>query len=207
MPINIPIIGDDSNSCRTISDALSILFVGHSELRNSLQIVNIGTILMNEQFTRQAQEMFDLAKDASLPENFQVIAQDGVAKSREAFEKINSVAQDGAKTAEEMLLASQVATKAMGDKVMTNAAANTEAFFDAAQTMAKATTLPELFRLQTEFFQKQAAVVSAQSTALFETSAKAAAQTVDTMNAAASKSNEPKKPTAARSIMPKKSTC
>jgi len=56
------------------SDALSILFVGHSELRNSLQIVNIGTILMNEQFTRQAQEMFDLAKDASLPENFQVIA-------------------------------------------------------------------------------------------------------------------------------------
>ncbi|MFT5507716.1 MAG: hypothetical protein ACI89J_000784 [Hyphomicrobiaceae bacterium] len=161
---------------------------------------------MNEQFTRQAQEMFGLAKEASLPENFQVIAQDGVAKSREAFEKINSVAQDGAKTAEEMLLASQVATKAIGDKVMTNAAVNTEAFFDAAQTMAKATTLPELFRLQTEFFQKQVAVVSAQSTALFETSANAAAQTVDTVNVAASKSNEPKKSTATRSIKPKKSS-
>ena len=148
---------------------------------------------MNEQFTRQAQDMFGMTKDARLPENFAVMAQDGVAKSREAFEKISSVAQDGAKTAEEIMLATQVGTKAIGDKVMTNAAANTEAFFDAAQTMAKATTLPEFFRLQAEFIQKQAAVVSAQSTDLFETSAKVTTQTFDTMKAAAAKSSEPKK--------------
>ena len=34
---------------------------------------------MNDQFTRQAQEMFAAAKDARIPENIQAIAEDGVA--------------------------------------------------------------------------------------------------------------------------------
>lgn len=145
---------------------------------------------MNEQFTRQAQEMFNVAKDARIPENFQAIAEDGVAKSREAFQKLNSAAQEHVKTTEEVMLAAHAGGKAIGEKVMTNAAANTAALFDAAQAIARAKTLPEAARLQADYVQQQTTVASAQTKELFELSTKVAKQTFETMNAAAAKSFE-----------------
>ena len=50
---------------------------------------------MNEQFTRQAQDMFNAAKDARIPENLQAMAEDGVQKSREAYYKMSAAAKDG----------------------------------------------------------------------------------------------------------------
>ena len=41
---------------------------------------------INDQFTRQAQDMFNAAKDARIPENVQHMAEEGVAKTREAPE-------------------------------------------------------------------------------------------------------------------------
>lgn len=145
---------------------------------------------MNEQFTRQAQEMFNVAKDARIPENFQAIAEDGVAKSREAFQKLNAAAQENAKTTEEVMLAAHAGSKAIGEKVMTNAAANTAALFDAAQAIARAKTLPEAARLHADYVQQQTTVASAQTKELFELSTKVAKQTFETMNAAAAKSFE-----------------
>lgn len=145
---------------------------------------------MNEQFTRQAQDMFAAAKDARIPENIQAIAEDGVQKSREAYYKLNSAAKDGAKAVEEVMLATQAGAKAIGEKIMHNTSVNTEAAFDAAQALARAKTLPELVRLQADFMQQQMAVAGAQSKELFELSAKVAKQTLDTVNAAASKSFE-----------------
>ena len=74
---------------------------------------------MNEQFTRQAHDMFAAAKEARIPENLQAFAEEGVTKSREAFTKMNTVAQDSAKAAEEVLLAAQAGAKAIGEKMST----------------------------------------------------------------------------------------
>ncbi len=143
---------------------------------------------MNEQFTRQAQEMFNVAKDARIPENVQAMAEDGVAKTREAYRQANAVAKEQFATAEEVILAAHAGTKAIGEKVMTNTAANAEALFDAAQAIARAKTLPEAARLQADFFQQQAAAATAQTKELFELSAKVSKQTMESLNAAAAKS-------------------
>ncbi len=143
---------------------------------------------MNEQFTRRAQDMFKAAQDARIPENLQAMAEDGVAKTREAYQKINTAAQDNAKVVEDVMLAAQAGAKAIGEKVMHNTAMNTEAAFDAAQAMARARTLPEAARLQADFMQQQFAIAGAQTKELFELSAKVTREAIESMNAAASKS-------------------
>jgi phasin len=145
---------------------------------------------MNENFARQAQEFFSVAKDVRIPDNVQAFAEESVVKTREAYNKINAAAKDGAKVIEEVLLTAQAGAKALGDKVVTNASANTEAAFDAAQAIARARTLPEVARLQADFLQQQLAVANAQTKELFELSAKVAKQTFESVNAAATKSFE-----------------
>ncbi len=72
--------------------------------------------------------------------------------------------------------------------MLDNATANTEAVFNAAQAIAKAKSLPEAARLQTEFFQKQLAVAGEQTKELFELSARVAQQAFQTVNEVAAKS-------------------
>lgn len=145
---------------------------------------------MNEQFTKQAQDMFSVAKEARIPENVQAMAEESVAKTREAFEKMTTVAQDNAKVVEEMLLASQAGTKSITEKVMQNVSVNTEAVFDAAEAVARAKTLPEAARVQADFMQQQMSVATAQTKELFELYTKVSKQTFETMNEAATKSYE-----------------
>ena len=145
---------------------------------------------INEQFTRQAQEMFNVAKDARIPENFQAMAEESVNRSRDFYQKLNATAQENVSALEEFMLASHAGAKAVGEKMMHNAAANTESAFDAAQAIARAKTLPEAARLQADFFQQQAAVATQQTKDLFELSSKVAKQTFETINKAATKSFE-----------------
>lgn len=145
---------------------------------------------MNDQFTRQAQEIFAAAKDARIPENVQAIAEDSVQKTREAYGKFTTVAKDGAKVFEDVVLTAQAGAKTIGEKVLRNAEINTEAAFDAAQAIARAKTIPEVARLQTSFLQQQLAVAGAQTKELFELSTKIAQQTLETMNSAATKTFE-----------------
>jgi len=145
---------------------------------------------MNEQFTRQAEQFFSAAKDARVPENVQAMMVDGVAKTREAYEKATNVAKDQAKAAEEMLLAGQAGAKSIGSKLLENTAINAEAAFEAAQAIARARTLPEAARLQAEFVQKQMATAGAQTRELFELSSRIAQQTFASFNTAATKSFE-----------------
>jgi hypothetical protein len=153
-------------------------------------------IPMNENFARQTRELFGVAKDVRIPDNVQAFAEESVAKTREAYQKINTVAKDGVKVIEEVVLTAQAGAKALGEKVLSNATANTEAVFDAAQAIARARTLPEVARLQADFMQQQIAVANAQTKELFELSAKIAKQTFETMNAAASKTFEQLRKTA-----------
>lgn len=143
---------------------------------------------MNEQFTRQAQEMFNAAKDGRIPDNVQAFAEDNVAKVREAYQKMNSATKDGAKVVEDVVLATQAGVKAIGEKVLTNTTTNAEAAFEAAAAIARARSLPEAARLQADFFQQQFAAAGAQTKELFELSTKVMKQTFESINTAASKS-------------------
>lgn len=145
---------------------------------------------MNDAFTRQTEQFFNAAKDARMPENVQTMVVDGVAKTREAYEKAADVAKDQAKLAEEMLIAGQAGAKAIGSKLMENTQVNAEAVFDAAQAIARARSIPEAMRLQAEFMQKQFAIAGAQTRELLELSSQVAKEQMQTANVAATKSFE-----------------
>ena len=97
-----------------------------------------------QQMFGQAEKLF---KDARVPEQVQAIAQEGVAKSRELYAKSSAAAQEGAKLLTEVAETAWSSTKVLNDKILQNVAANTEAMFDAAQAMAKATSLPEVAKI------------------------------------------------------------
>jgi hypothetical protein len=145
---------------------------------------------MNDQFTRQAQDMLAAAKEARIPENVQAFAEDSVAKTREAYSKINTATQDSVKAMQEIMLAAQAGAKTFGEKMLQTASTNAEAAFDAAEAMAKAKTVPEMARLQASFFQQQLAAASTQTKEFFELSNKIGRQTLESMNAVASKTFE-----------------
>lgn len=151
---------------------------------------------INDQFTRQAHDMFNAAKDARIPENVQHMAEEGVAKTREAYQKINAATKDGAKVVEDVMVAAQASVKTLGEKVLHNTMANTESLFDAAQAIARARSIPEAAKLQADFMQQQFAAVGAQSKEFFELSTKLARQTFETMNSATTKSFEQMKKSA-----------
>jgi hypothetical protein len=145
---------------------------------------------VQEDFARQAQDMFAAAKDARIPENVQHMAEESVTKSREMFHKFSAVAKDGAKVVEDLILASTAGNKAIGEKLLQNTIANTEAAFDAAQAMARCKTFPEAIQIQAKYLQQHMAVASTQTKELFELSTKVAKQNFEMMNAAATKSFE-----------------
>jgi|SRR3954451_21264537 hypothetical protein len=142
---------------------------------------------MNEYTT---QGFYNAAKNGRIPENFQAFAEDSVVRTREAYQKINTVAKDGAKAVEEVMLAAHAGAKAIGEKVLHNTAVNTDAAFEAAQAIARARTVPEAARLQADFMQQQLAAAGAQTRELFELSTKFMKQTFETMSTAATKSFE-----------------
>ncbi len=143
-----------------------------------------------QDFTRQAQEMFTAGKDAKVPENMSAFAEDAVTKTRDAYHKMTSAAKDNAKVVEDVLLTTQAGAKSIGEKIIANTLANTEAAFDAAQQIARAKTFPEIARLQANYFQQQFAVAGTQTKELFELSTKVAKQAFETVGQATTKSFE-----------------
>lgn len=145
---------------------------------------------IQEDFARQAQDMFAAAKDARIPENMQHMAEESVSKSREMFHKFSAVTKDQVKATEDIILATTAGNKAIGEKLLQNTINNSEAVFDAAQAMARAKTLPEAFQIQAKFIQQQMAVASTQTKELFELSTKVAKQNFEMMNSATTRSFE-----------------
>ena len=127
---------------------------------------------------------------AALALPMSAMAEDAVAKSRDAYNKMNVAAKDNAKVMEDVVLTAQAGAKSIGEKIVANTIANTEAAFDAAQAMAKAKTFPEIARLQANYWQQHFALVGTQSKELFELSSKVAKQTLETVGAATTKSFE-----------------
>lgn len=145
---------------------------------------------MHEYIKRQTEEFMHAAQTGQMPDNVRAYAQEGVAKTREAYDRMATAAKDQAKVAEELFLAAQAGAKAFGTRVLDHAATNTDAVFDAAQAIAKARSLTEAARLQSEFIQKQLTAAGEQTRDLLELSARFTQQALNTANEAAAKSFE-----------------
>lgn len=139
--------------------------------------------LGNQAFS-QAEHFF---KDARLPENIQVLAQQGVAKTHEFYTKSAATAQESARVLTDVADIAWGSTKMLNEKLAQNFTANIEASFAAAHAIAKAQSLPEALKLHTEFFQKLAAQTTEQTKEFFDLSTRASQHVFEQVQAAAAK--------------------
>jgi hypothetical protein len=142
---------------------------------------------MNDQIARQTQAFLTNVSNTKVPAEVQAVAQDSIAKVRDAFATWSAAALNGKRAADEVMLAGRSGAMTLGDEMLSNAMATVEAAFDAAQALASAKTFPEAAQLQTKFLQEQLAMASQQCKAQFELSAKIAQETTDTLTAIATK--------------------
>ena len=146
--------------------------------------------MINDQFAKQTEEMLNAVKDIKVPENIQAATEEGIAKTREAYEKVSDAAKDTTKAVEEFSDVAQKNAKKVTDKIVSNMESNTNAMFKAAASFAKAQSLPEAAKLHTDFMQKQIAVANAQTKELYEMTARLAKKNTDALQASASKTME-----------------
>lgn len=130
-------------------------------------------------------------KDVRLPENVQAIAQQGVAKTHEFYTKSAATAQESAKALTEVAETAWGSTKMLNEKLVQNFTANIEASFVVAHAIAKAQSLPEALKLQTEFFQKLAAQTAEQTKEFFDLSTRATQHVFEQVQAGATKAMKP----------------
>ena len=145
---------------------------------------------MSEQFTRQFEDFFAASNNVSVPDNVQSIVEDGEAKTRDAYLKINSITKEDVKAFEDAMTAAYAGTKTIGEKALLNIESNTKAAFDGAQSISRARTLPEVVRLQSSYLQNLVVATSVQTKELCELLAKVVQQTFEAMNSAATKTFE-----------------
>lgn len=143
---------------------------------------------MNNEPFDLGQQVFAAVKDARIPENIQQLSQDSIAKTRDFSRQVNTVTTEQMKALGDVMQTSQAGLKSLSEKIAANAAANTEAAFEAAQAIARAKTLPEAGRLQAEFMQQQFSAASAQVRELFELSVEVSQRTFSAVNDAATQS-------------------
>jgi phasin len=142
---------------------------------------------MKNGFSRQTDEFLRVASDVRVPESVQAFAEDSVTKTRQAYQQITAAARDAQQAMHEVAGTANAGAKTLGEKVLANVTANTEAAFDAAVQIARSKTLPEAVRLQTEFLQSQLSKASEQTREFYELSSKIAQQTFSSWNEVASR--------------------
>ena len=134
---------------------------------------------MQDQMVRQARDVLTAVAKSEVPAEVQALAQESVAKARDAYTKWNAGTEKSATALQELIhLAQSSAKQALG-----NVLANTEAAFDAAGQLARARTLQEAVQLQAEFVQTQMGVAGGQGKALFELTLKVAKEAADGLTA------------------------
>lgn len=142
---------------------------------------------MKADFARTAEDFLAAAKEGRIPAEVQAFAAETIAQSRKAFDAAKSAATEHARTTGDVFTSVQIGAKEIGEKMLANTTANTEAFFDAAAQVAKATTLPEAMRLQGEFMKSQMATAASQAQELLALSTKVAKSTAADVQAATAK--------------------
>lgn len=139
---------------------------------------------MTDQFTKPFADLFK----AELPEQFQAMVQDGIAKSREVAVKSIAAVKDGAETLGKANPIAAKETSALTAKAFEQALTNTELAYDAAQSLARAKSPVEAAQIQAQFVQANFARAGEQAKELFELTTKLAQKTGEDMAQFAAKS-------------------
>lgn len=142
---------------------------------------------MTDDVIRQANEALAKATNAEIPAEFRALTQEGLNKSREAFEAWAVAARAGAVAMEQLASVTQAAARIIGEKVQRQIAENTETAFAAAETMARAKTLPEIASLQAKYAQDQLTAAGSQGKELLELATKVAQEAGAAVNDIANK--------------------
>jgi phasin family protein len=143
---------------------------------------------MNQQFGKQVFGQADkLFKDLLVPGNLQVLAEQGVAASKDFYEKTATATQDSAKALTEIADSAWGSTKMLNEKLMQNLTANFEATFTAAHAIATAKSLPEILKLQSDYIQKLTAQATQQTKEFVDLSTRASQHVFEKAQAATSK--------------------
>jgi len=118
----------------------------------------------------QASKLF---KDAVVQKNFQALSENAVAASKGFYDQATTAGLEQTKVLTDIADTAWGSTKMLNEQVAQSVISNIEATFAAAQLMAGAKSLPEIAKLQREFFQKFAAQSMQQTTELFDLSTRA----------------------------------
>jgi hypothetical protein len=142
---------------------------------------------IHQTFIRQTEAFMEAARDGRMPEGVQTAAQEGIARTREAYETATSASKVAGKALGEVAEVAQKGGLTLAETAFKNMAANVEAAFDAASRVARAKSFPEAARLQVEFLQSQLVKSGEQGRTFLELSAKVARDTMETMSTATEK--------------------
>ena len=112
-------------------------------------------------------------------------------RSQEIYAKTAAAAQDGAKAFTEIADTAWGSTKMLNEKVVQNVTTNFEAAFEAAQKIATAKSLPEIMKLQSEYFQKFIAQATEQMKEFVDLSTRATQHVFEKAQATTIKSLKP----------------
>jgi phasin family protein len=143
---------------------------------------------MYQHFGKQPFDQYNtFLKDGSV----QAFVDKSLIASKDFYDKTTALATQGAKTLAEITETAWGSTKMLNEKVAQNVSQNFEAAFTAAHDIATAKSLPEMARLQSEYFQKLAAQATEQTKEFVDLSARATQHVCEKVRAAAIKPFKP----------------
>jgi hypothetical protein len=122
------------------------------------------------------------------PAGVQIAAEQSVARFRDLYLQSMATAQGSAKVFAEVAETTWGGAKLLNDKLIQNMTANTEAAFSAAESIARARSLPEAARLQGDFLQMLLIVTGEQMKEFVDLSARVAQHVLETTQVAARRS-------------------
>jgi phasin len=117
-----------------------------------------------------------------VPPNVQAMIEQSFAKAQSSYGAMSATTKKNMEALQEVISTSHNEARTIGDKVVRNAETNAEAFFKAANALARAKTLPEFVRAQSDYVQYQMTATEAQGKELFELSTKVAQQTFESLS-------------------------
>ncbi|MEZ5922984.1 MAG: phasin family protein [Hyphomicrobiaceae bacterium] len=142
---------------------------------------------MHQTFIRQTEAFIEAARDGRMPEGVQAAAQEGIARTREAYETASAASKVAGQALGQVAEAAGKGAMTLAETAMKNMSTNIEAAFDAASRVARAKSIPEAARLQVEFMQSQLMKTGEQGRAFLELSAKVSRDTIETVSTATGK--------------------
>ena len=145
---------------------------------------------MNKQVTSMVDQIVESAQKAELPKPVRQVVLDGVSKSQEANARLIGMLKDAGKDCEGLVAKAGAGARAVNDKLLDNAARNTEAVLVNAAAVLKAKDVQTAVAGQFEFARGQIAVVQDQQMELIDLSSKIVSDLFEAATAAANASAE-----------------